>query len=109
MKCPYCDGKGYYYQESSYGMELVQCNCQNKMTNEEYLKSCNTEQLADVLWEKINGAFNSGYACCNLKQDKDYISRYKRFKEWLKQHTRMVNYERRDTQAERRGTTAGME
>ena len=53
--------------------------------NEEWLKQCNTEQLADVLWEKINGAFNSGYACCNLKQDKDYVGRYKRFKEWLKQ------------------------
>ena len=55
------------------------------MTNEEWLRNATTEQLADVLWEKINGAFNSGYACCNLKQDKDYISRYKRFKEWLKQ------------------------
>ena len=56
-----------------------------QITNEKYLKFCTTEQLADVLWEKINGAFNSGYACCNLKQDKDYVGRYKRFMEWLKQ------------------------
>lgn len=54
------------------------------MTNEEWLKQCTTEQLAEVLWEQINGAFNSGYACCNLKQDKDYVGRYKRFIEWLK-------------------------
>ena len=58
------------------------------MTEQEWLQTCTTEQLADVLWEQINGAFNSGYACCNLKQDKDYVGRYKRFKEWLKQpHT----------------------
>ena len=46
-----------------------------------------TKDLAEVLWERINGAFNSGYACCKLKQDKDYDGRYKRFKEWLKQLT----------------------
>lgn len=50
MKCPYCDGKGYYYQESSYGMELVQCNCQNKMTNEEWLHTLTTEQLTEFLF-----------------------------------------------------------
>lgn len=55
------------------------------MTNEEYLRSATTEQLAEFLWERINGAFNSGYACCHLKQDKDYVGRYKKFVEWLKQ------------------------
>ena len=63
----------------------TECKDYSKQTNEEWLRQCTTEQLADVLWEQINGAFNSGYACCNLKQDKDYIGRYKRFKEWLKQ------------------------
>ena len=49
MKCPYCNGKGYYYQESSYGMELVQCNCQNKMTNEEWFCNLSTKEKAKVI------------------------------------------------------------
>ncbi len=48
-KCPYCDGKGYYYQESSYGMELIQCSCQNKQTNEEWFCQLSTEDKADFL------------------------------------------------------------
>ena len=95
--CPKCNGRGtvgYYHIDHFVDIECDRCHgsgevSEVEMTNEEYLKSCDTEQLADVLWEQINGAFNSGYACCNLKQDKDYISRYKRFKEWLKQpHTK---------------------
>jgi hypothetical protein len=109
MKCKYCNGTGEVeivgdsvtdvfdkcggtgFCEMRMGDNCTlgsPCPHQKPMTNEEWLKSCNTEQLAEVLWERINGAFNSGYACCNLKQDKDYVGRYKRFKEWLKQpHT----------------------
>lgn len=75
----------FYYQN---GETRTECKFYKQMTEQEYIQTCTTEQLEDVLWEKINGAFNSGYACCNLKQDKDYVGRYKRFKEWLKQpHT----------------------
>ena len=74
MRCPMCGAD-----------TLDDLVIKGKKTREEWLKSCNTEQLAEVLWEQINGAFNSGYACCNLKQDKDYVGRYKRFMEWLKQ------------------------
>ena len=89
MRCYSC--RKYDNCELSWKCSSTMYDCsayELEQTNEEWLKQCTTEQLADVLWEKINGAFNSGYACCNLKQDKDYISRYKRFKEWLKQpHT----------------------
>lgn len=90
MKCPICDGRGYFPVSNITAKICPQCNGTGEVeqTNEEYIQNCNTEPLADVLWEQINGAFNSGYACCNLKQDKDYAGRYKRFKEWLKQpHT----------------------
>ena len=83
MKCPNCNGVPYdevWTCEVCNGKGVVE-----PLTNEEYLKSCNTEQLAEFLWERINGAFNSGYACCHLKQDKDYVGRYKKFVEWLKQ------------------------
>ena len=96
-KCEACYGSGYINFRTDDGhISMRTCRRCNgyeyinvePLTNEEWLRSCNTEQLAEVLWERINGAFNSGYACCNLKQDKDYVGRYKRFKEWLKQtHT----------------------
>jgi RecJ-like exonuclease len=88
--CPRCNGNGsvpYHIADDLFD----ETNCPlcggsgEVMTEQEYIQTCNTEQLAEVLWEQINGAFNSGYACCNLKQDKDYVGRYKRFKEWLKQ------------------------
>lgn len=98
IKCPHCNGKGFSEINSAVNMTCGWCMGQGELdleivptepqTEQEYLQTCTTEQLADVLWEQINGAFNSGYACCNLKQDKDYVGRYKRFKEWLKQpHT----------------------
>ena len=91
MKCKHCDGDGVivdveyghagkYMCDYCCGTGVVE-----PLTEQEYLQTCDTEQLAEVLWEKINGAFNSGYACCNLKQDKDYVGRYKRFMEWLNQ------------------------
>lgn len=99
MKCPMCLGKGMVdypmYADDEHKWQycvarMKKCDMCNgtgevPMTNEEYIRTCTTEQLAEVLWEQINGAFNSGYACCNLKQDKDYIGRYKKFVEWLKQ------------------------
>ena len=83
MKCPYCDGKGYYYQESSYGMELVQCNCQNKMTNEEWIKSLDTEQLAK--WLSNHNAFIYE---CGQKQNIPKVMYEEDLEWWLKQpHT----------------------
>lgn len=92
MKCKHCNGTGRRMEESDNGIGWIPVKCEYcngtgkvEITEQEYIQTCTTEQLAEVLWEKINGAFNSGYACCNLKQDKDYVGRYKRFKEWLKQ------------------------
>ena len=48
--CSFCNGKGYYEIESSYGTERVKCHCQREQTNEEYLRSCTTEELAEALF-----------------------------------------------------------
>ena len=89
MKCPCCNGTGrttmvtIVKTDSGLPCDFPCIECDGtgevEMTNEYFLQTATTEQLADVLWEQINGAFNSGYSCCNLKQDKDYIGRYKRF------------------------------
>ena len=47
--CPFCEGKGKkYLQVFNETMECAYCNGTGKlpMTNEEYLRSLNTEQLA---------------------------------------------------------------
>ena len=49
MKCPNCDGKGYYEVESSYGTEQVKCHCQQEQTNEEWFCNLSTEEKADKL------------------------------------------------------------
>jgi hypothetical protein len=58
-KCPYCDGKGYYYKESSHGMELIRCSCRqnmqtNKMTEHVKIKcdDCKfVDDCVDYGWE----------------------------------------------------------
>ncbi len=60
MKCPICNGKGYQFVADYDGMYDIVCEqCKGKgeldengkpiLTNEEYLKSCTTEQLAELL------------------------------------------------------------
>ena len=52
MKCPVCNGKGYYEVKSSYGVERVECGCHDTQTNEEWLKSTkDTNQFACEMCE----------------------------------------------------------
>ena len=60
MKCPICNGKGTQFVCDYDGMYDIVCyKCKGKgeldkngnpiLTNEEWIKSCNTEQLAEIL------------------------------------------------------------
>lgn len=54
MKCPKCNGRGtvgYYDVDHFVDIECDRCNGSGEvqMTNEEYLRSCNTEELATFL------------------------------------------------------------
>jgi len=69
MKCPVCNGKGYYEVQSSYGTERVECGCHDTQTNEEWFCSLSTEEKAKRI---INIAVNSD---CD----------YRTIVEWLKQ------------------------
>ena len=79
MKCPKCDGRGtvgYFHIDHFVDIDCDRCHgsgevSEVQMTNEEYLKSLNTEQLAETIFH-----------ICNLTRDVDTVYR------WLKQpHT----------------------
>ena len=56
MKCPMCDGKGIRCEESDNGIGYISCECYHcngtgeiEQTEQEYIQTCNTEQLAEWL------------------------------------------------------------
>ena len=70
MKCKHCDGNGGYLDMNRWCF-CEQCDGtgQDGLSNEEYLRSCNTEQLAEFL--------------CNVGFENETIIR--KFKsEWVK-------------------------
>lgn len=97
MKCPYCNGKGEYTQEDSYGEFIVVCgNCNGtgntpKMTNEEYIQSLTTEEKAEWLAKTFN-THPCGYLLecnhCNLTSrcsEDAYPTSAEAWAEWLKE------------------------
>jgi len=85
MKCPKCGGTGEM-QICEMGFigkdECDKCHGKGYLNNEEWLRQCTTEQLAEWLVEHIDCV-----SCC-CKKDlccKDYDSCKLTFVEWLKQ------------------------
>lgn len=83
MKCPKCNGRGtvgYFHIDHFVDIECDRCHGQGEvsadtMTNEEHLKSCNTEQLAEFLYD--------------IRYDYQIPWKNKDIVEWLKQpHTK---------------------
>lgn len=83
MKCPKCNGKGkvldYVAERNCHGewetvLREMSCDkCQRKrMTEEEYLRSCSTEELASWL---LGFAFNFCFTM-NEEEDKKNAIRY---------------------------------
>ena len=78
MKCTKCGGKGYYFVSEPWGEADILCeqchgngeldeNGKPILTNEQYMRSCNTEALTRFL-------------CNNLQQDKRGTLEYRFFK-----------------------------
>ena len=68
MKCPVCDGKGYFPVSNITAKVCPQCNGTGEVeqTNEEWMRTCSTEELAtviygiamyDTLYDRIHNAF----------------------------------------------------
>lgn len=90
MICPKCNGRGtvgYYDTDHFVDVECDRCHGSGEvpMTNEEYLKSCTTEQLADVFYMVFH---NHADRVLNAFWDKHKDVFKKDMMEWLKQpHT----------------------
>lgn len=84
MKCKHCNGDGFIIEVNHGYADKYMCDhCLGTgiiepMTNEEYLKSCNTEQLADIIADFYLLGFTHGH------NQMDITSRTK-WAEWLKQ------------------------
>lgn len=105
MKCEECGGTGkvqkWFYERTGFGkcekvcgdVKCEWCNGTGEVeqTNEEYLQSCDTEQLAETIHKMLDGGLCDvcRYDCrerCVVHGEEDEI---KVIKEWLKQpHTK---------------------
>ena len=88
MKCPICNGKGYQFVADYDGMYDIVCEqCKGKgeldengkpiLTNEEYLKSCTTEQLAEWMALRLNPgillALRMKYHCTDINAVREWL------------------------------------
>ena len=107
MKCPMCDGRRTMFTREQPGVgtqfgeiKLVVCpkcngtgevdeNSRPILTNEEWLKQCTTEQLAEFLADKCNEVVETvlSDASCDIGDidNDDYWYRQADFVEWLKE------------------------
>ena len=92
MKCQYCNGTGEHINDAN---RMTTCEfCGGKgvvepLTNEEWLKQCTTEQLAEFLADKCNEVVETvlSDASCDIGDidNDDYWYRQADFVEWLKE------------------------
>ena len=91
MKCPMCGGDGITDKFTPNVGRCIKCNGSGefKPTNEEWLHSLNTEQLAEFLADKCNEVVDTvlSDASCDIDDidNDDYWYRQADFVEWLKQ------------------------
>ena len=92
MKCKHCNGAGFYGNGASQ-FKCVYCDGTGEVeqTEQEYIQTCNTEQLADVLGKIAKNAYQCGQdgktnKCVNRKNCTGYCDYG--WEMWLKQpHT----------------------
>ena len=74
MKCPICDGRGYFPVSNITAKICPQCNGTGEVeqTNEEYMQTCSSDELANTIFRLIvHGTV--------IRPDREYI------KKWLKE------------------------
>ena len=81
-ECPKCNGRGtvgYFHIDHFVDIECDRCNGSGEvqMTNEEYLKSCTTEQLAEWMALRLNPgillALRMKYHCTDINAVREWL------------------------------------
>jgi RecJ-like exonuclease len=90
MKCIVCDGRGFFPLSNTAAKICPQCDGTGEIqqTNEEWLKSLNTDEFADFLeGVAFDSNFRNGIEAEYRREDKDYCygDRPKIIKAWLKE------------------------
>ena len=91
MKCGYCNGTGEHINDANRMTTCEFCGGTGEIevTNEEWLKQCTTEQLAEFLADKCNEVVETvlSDASCDIGDidNDDYWYRQADFVEWLKE------------------------
>ena len=91
MKCKYCNGTGEHINDANRMTTCEFCGGKGEitLTNEEWLRSCTTEQLAEFLADKCNEVVETvlSDASCDIGDidNDDYWYRQADFVEWLKE------------------------
>ena len=92
MKCGYCNGTGEHVNDANRMTTCEFCGgtgVVEPLTNEEWLKQCTTEQLAEFLADKCNEVVETvlSDASCDIGDidNDDYWYRQADFVEWLKE------------------------
>ena len=104
MKCPNCDGKGYWQEDmpdkfmgkfkQTKVWECDRCNgsgevSEVEMTNEEWRRTCSTEEFAEWLGDKLDYCQIMWYWACDKctwsKKHESCMNDKEKWLEWLKQ------------------------
>lgn len=89
MKCPVCLGTGKVFEKTfsnGFYLKCSECNGTGKIeqTEQEYIQTCNTEELAEFLCDVWHGIDE----VINIMSEDGEISKKDAMKLWLKQpHT----------------------
>ena len=97
MKCPVCDGKGYFPISDIAAKICDRCNGTGEIqqTEQEYIQTCDTEQLAKWITDKINAKLRMALHDAELYDgdvnENEYMENEDEWVEWLKQPHREEN------------------
>ena len=94
MICPKCNGRGtvgYYHIDHFVDIECDRCNGSGEvpMTNEEWRRTCSTEEFAEWLGDKLDYCQIMWYWACDKctwsKKHESCMNDKEKWLEWLKQ------------------------
>ena len=97
MKCPKCNGRGtvgYFHIDHFVDIECDRCHgsgevSEVEMTNEEWRRTCSTEEFAEWLGDKLDYCQIMWYWACDKctwsKKHESCMNDKEKWLEWLKQ------------------------